>query len=170
MIEEVLQPQMEQPLYSDESLKSSYEQILQQQAIEYEEKIEQYQQQIEQQKRHIHLLETSKARQSTGSQVEMKPDLKTLDVKPVITPMSKVQMYNSVRRYLSTSMAILLRMEMFGSSEREWKTDEKQLAIEILSLGTDVYDHLVEEWRLRLPTKSVVQQWSDENLLDEDVM
>ncbi|XP_055616930.1 uncharacterized protein LOC129762562 [Toxorhynchites rutilus septentrionalis] len=84
-------------------------------------------------------------------------------------PMNKVQLFNGIKRYLNPTMVALLRMEMFGgSAERQWKTDEKSLAVELLSLGENVYDHFCDEFRFRLPQKRDVQKWKDEELNDDD--
>jgi dihydrofolate reductase len=76
----------------------------------------------------------------------------------------------SVRfRYLNPAAVALLRMEMFGSAERPYKSDEKNFAAELLNLGDETYDYFTDEWRFRLPSKQVVITWRDENDEDEDV-
>lgn len=74
-------------------------------------------------------------------------------------PMTKVQLFNGIRKYLNPSMVALLRMEMFGSSEREYRVDEKQFAKELFGLNENVYDYMRDEWRFRLPPKSEVAKW-----------
>ncbi|XP_058450903.1 uncharacterized protein LOC131430183 [Malaya genurostris] len=83
--------------------------------------------------------------------------------------MNKVQLFNGIKRYLNPTMVALLRMELFGgSAEREWKTDEKSLAVELLGMGDNVYDHFCEEFRFRLPSKKDVQKWNEQELNDDD--
>lgn len=83
--------------------------------------------------------------------------------------MNKVQLFNGIKRYLNPTMVALLRMEMFGgSSERQWKTDEKALAVELLNLGDNVYGHFCDEFRFRLPSKKDVQKWKEQELEDDD--
>lgn len=83
--------------------------------------------------------------------------------------MNKVQLFNGIKRYLNPTMVALLRMEMFGGSvERQWKTDEKSLSVELLSLGENVYDHFCDEFRFRLPQKKDVQKWKEQELEDDD--
>lgn len=74
-------------------------------------------------------------------------------------PMSKVQLFNGIRKYLNPSMVALLRMEMFGSSDREYRVDEKQFAKELFELNQNVYDYMRDEWRFRLPPKVDVETW-----------
>lgn len=74
-------------------------------------------------------------------------------------PMTKVQLFNGIRKYLNPSMVALLRMEMFGGSEREYRVDEKQFAKELYGLNENVYDYMRDEWRFRLPPKSDVANW-----------
>lgn len=74
-------------------------------------------------------------------------------------PMTKVQLFNGIRKYLNPSMVALLRMEMFGSSDREYRVDEKQFAKELYGLNESVYDFMRDEWRFRLPPKSDVENW-----------
>lgn len=74
-------------------------------------------------------------------------------------PMSKVQLFNGIRKYLNPSMVALLRMEMFGSSDREYRVDEKQFAKELFELNQNVYDYMRDEWRFRLPPKADVETW-----------
>lgn len=84
------------------------------------------------------------------------------------TSLSKVQLFNSIKKYLSPSMNALLRIEMFGGPEREYKKDEKQLAVDILNLGENVYNHFVDEWRIRLPPRREIEEWSDEVVTSEE--
>lgn len=73
--------------------------------------------------------------------------------------MTKVQLFNGIRKYLNPTMVALLRMEMFGSSEREYRADEKQLSKELYNLNQNVYDYMRDEWRFRLPPKADVEEW-----------
>lgn len=82
--------------------------------------------------------------------------------------LSKPQLFNGIKRYLSNAMATLLKMEMFGNSEREWKADEKKISCEVMRLGKDVYEYFTDEWRLRLPSKSEVSNWMQDNADDEE--
>ncbi|XP_073838263.1 uncharacterized protein [Musca autumnalis] len=83
--------------------------------------------------------------------------------------LSKAQLFNGIKRYISSSMMALLRMEMFGNSDREWKTDEKQVATDLLRLGENVYKFFTDEWRLRLPGLRDVRNWLSQSVqLDEE--
>ncbi|XP_055546049.1 uncharacterized protein LOC129730600 isoform X2 [Wyeomyia smithii] len=83
--------------------------------------------------------------------------------------MNKAQLFNGIKRYLNPTMVALLRMEMFGGpTERQWKPDEKALAVELIGLGENVYDHFCDEFRFRLPCKKDVQQWKQQELHDDD--
>lgn len=84
--------------------------------------------------------------------------------------LSKAQLFNGIKRYLSASMVSLLRMEMFGSSEREWKNDERQVAVDILRLGDTVYKYFTDEWRFRLPALRDVRNWlsQSEQMMDDE--
>ncbi|XP_039436636.1 titin [Culex pipiens pallens] len=83
--------------------------------------------------------------------------------------MNKVQLFNGIKRYLNPTMVALLRCEMFGgSSERAWKPDERALAVELLNLGENVYDHFCDEFRFRLPSKKDACKWKEQNELDDD--
>lgn len=73
--------------------------------------------------------------------------------------MTKVQLFNGIRKYLNPTMVALLRMEMFGSSDREYRPDEKQLSKELYNLNQNVYDYMRDEWRFRLPPKADVEEW-----------
>lgn len=73
--------------------------------------------------------------------------------------MTKVQLFNGIRKYLNPTMVALLRMEMFGSSDREYRPDEKQLSKELYNLNQNVYDYMRDEWRFRLPPKTDVEEW-----------
>ncbi|KAI8121313.1 hypothetical protein FF38_05971 [Lucilia cuprina] len=91
---------------------------------------------------------------------------------PAITAnsLTKAQLFNGIKRYLSASMVSLLRMEMFGSSDREWKTDERQVAVDILRLGETVYKYFTDEWRFRLPSLRDVRIWlsQSQNMMDDE--
>lgn len=82
--------------------------------------------------------------------------------------MTKIQLFNGIRKYLNPTMVALLRMEMFGGSEREYRPDEKQLSKELYNLNQQVYEYMRDEWRFRLPSKSDVEVWlKDQN--DEEI-
>jgi hypothetical protein len=72
-------------------------------------------------------------------------------------------------RYLNPAAVALLRMEMFGSAERPYKSDEKHFAVELLNLGDETYNYFVDEWRFRLPPKQMVKTWNNEMDEEEDV-
>ncbi|TMW52538.1 hypothetical protein DOY81_002363 [Sarcophaga bullata] len=78
--------------------------------------------------------------------------------------LTKAQLFNGIKRYLSAAMVSLLRMEMFGSSEREWKTDERQVAVDILRLGETTYKYFTDEWRFRLPALRDVHNWLSQSV------
>lgn len=93
-----------------------------------------------------------------------------------LPPLSKPQLFNGIRRYLNPSMISLLRMEMFADAEREYKPDERQIAMELWQLPPaeraahgdgGVYEFMRSEWRFRLPPKGDVLQWIRER--DENV-
>lgn len=74
--------------------------------------------------------------------------------------MSKSHLFNGIKKYLNPSMVALLRMEMFGCSERPYKVDEKNFAMELHDLNaTNAYEYMRDEWRFRLPPKKDVEQW-----------
>lgn len=81
--------------------------------------------------------------------------------------MTKVQLFNGIRKYLNPTMVALLRMEMFGSAEREYRPDERQLSKELYNLNQNVYDYMRDEWRFRLPTKTEVEKWLKDSDNDE---
>lgn len=83
-------------------------------------------------------------------------------------PLSKAQLFNGIKKYLSPSMTALVRMEMFGGPERQWKPDEKIVARELLQLGEQVFHYVRDEWRFRLPPKREVEQWLNEQSLQDD--
>uniref|UniRef100_A0A182W358 THAP-type domain-containing protein n=1 Tax=Anopheles minimus TaxID=112268 RepID=A0A182W358_9DIPT len=83
--------------------------------------------------------------------------------------LTKAQLFNNIKRYLNPTMVTLLRMELFaGSTERQWKTDEKSLSVDMLNLGEQVYDHFKEEFRFRLPSKREAKEWQESGEIDAD--
>lgn len=74
-------------------------------------------------------------------------------------PMTKVQLFNGIRKYLNPSMVALLRMEMFGNPDRAYRVDEKQFAKELCGLNKSVYEFMRDEWRFRLPPIADVENW-----------
>lgn len=83
---------------------------------------------------------------------------------------SKAQLFNGIKKYISSSMLALLRMEMFGSADRDWKPDEKRVAMDLLQLGDDVFKYINDEWRFRLPALGEVRDWLAEatNSIDDE--
>lgn len=82
-------------------------------------------------------------------------------------PLTKAQLFNGIRKYLNPSMVALLRMELFGDPEREYKSDEQNFSMELLELKGNVYDYMRSEWRFRLPPKSMVQTWIEQREASE---
>lgn len=82
--------------------------------------------------------------------------------------LNKVQLFNGIKRYLSPSLTALLRLELFATTNREYKRDEKIICSELLKLGNETYDFMAEEWRLRLPSKDQVMEWTNEDATDDD--
>ncbi|XP_049531868.1 uncharacterized protein LOC125949156 [Anopheles darlingi] len=83
--------------------------------------------------------------------------------------LTKAQLFNGIKRYLNPTMVTLLRMELFaGSADRPWKSDEKALAVDLLSIGANVYDHFAQEFRFRLPPVSEAEQWKESGEIDAD--
>lgn len=80
----------------------------------------------------------------------------------VVNPSTKVEVFNSIKRYINASMIALLRMDMFGSPDRAWKNDEQQVSIAILRLGETVYIHFIDVWHLRLPALPLVKNWLEQ--------
>lgn len=87
--------------------------------------------------------------------------------------LNKIQLFNGIKRYLNPSMVSLLRMDLFGGNEREWKSDEKDFSVELLNLGPSVYEYMQDVCRFRLPPKKEVEKWNvekggDDSDLEED--
>lgn len=112
--------------------------------IKMQEQIAAYEAKATKQVTQVETITTSKKLESSGG---------------VSTPLNKSQLFNGIKKYLSPSMATMVRMEMFGGPEREWKQDEKNIAVELLSLGEHVFEYVRDEWRCRLPPKRDVEEW-----------
>lgn len=82
--------------------------------------------------------------------------------------LSKAQLFNSIKRYLNAAMISLLRIEMFGNADRQWKSDERHVAADLLNLGEPVYKHFTDEWRFHLPSIRIVRDWLNHSI-DVDV-
>lgn len=106
--------------------------------------------------------ERSGSQQSTSVSASSSSDVRG-ELKTAKGPaMTKIQLFNGIRKYLNPSMVALLRMEIFGGAERDYRPDEKQIAKELFSLNASVYDYMREEWRFRLPSKAQVESWLKE--------
>lgn len=81
---------------------------------------------------------------------------------------TKAQLFNGIKKYLSSSMMSLLRMEMFGNSDRTWKPDEQRTAVDLLRLGENVYRYFIDEWRLRLPSMNETRNWLQQSTFDDN--
>lgn len=79
---------------------------------------------------------------------------------------NKVRQFNSIRKYLNPTMIALLRMEMFGGRNYEYRIDEKCLSKELFSLSPTVYHYMQNEWRFQLPPKEMIESWNEAE--DED--
>lgn len=75
---------------------------------------------------------------------------------------SKLKLFASIKRHINPTMATLLFMEMFASADHEWQAEEKELAIELHSLGVPVYEHFRDQFRIRLPAIAEVIKWKEE--------
>lgn len=83
----------------------------------------------------------------------------TIEAGPTKT---KIQLFNGIKKYLNPSMVSLLRMEMFGDTERQYKSDEKSLAVELLNVQSNIYEYMRSELRFRLPPKKDAESWAKE--------
>lgn len=77
---------------------------------------------------------------------------------------NKIQLFSGIKKYLSPAMVTMLRVELFGTADREWKPDEKSMMTDVLRLGSNVYEFMRDEWRLRFPPLKDVETWMSENL------
>lgn len=100
-----------------------------------------------------------------AAQLQPSPSFVKVEKGPAMT---KIQLFNGIRKYLNPSMIALLRMEMFGASDRDYRPDEKDFAKELFNLNNDVYNHMKDEWRFRLPPTAEVQKWLEKQD-DEEV-
>lgn len=82
--------------------------------------------------------------------------------------MTKIQLFNSIKRYLNPTMVTMLRMEMFGGSDRDWKKDEMDFAMELKNLGDNVYEYMTDEWRFRLPSQKELNLWAQEHTVNDE--
>jgi len=83
----------------------------------------------------------------------------TIEAGPTKT---KIQLFNGIKKYVNPSMVSLLRMEMFGDTERQYKSDEKSLAVELLNVQSNIYEYMRSELRFRLPPKKDAESWAKE--------
>lgn len=79
----------------------------------------------------------------------------------------KRQLFQSIKRHINPVMATLLGMELFGSADHDWQEDEKELAMDLHSLGETTYKFLRDDLRFRLPAISDVQKWKAEDNSDD---
>lgn len=88
-----------------------------------------------------------------------KPSRNIIEAGPTKT---KIQLFNGIKKYLNPSMVALLRMEMFGDTDRQYKSDEKSLAVELLNVQSNIYEYMRSELRFRLPPKKDAECWAKE--------
>ncbi|KAG4067071.1 hypothetical protein HA402_000062 [Bradysia odoriphaga] len=88
-----------------------------------------------------------------------KPSRNIIEAGPTKT---KIQLFNGIKKYLNPSMVALLRMEMFGDTDRQYKSDEKSLAVELLNVQSNIYEYMRSELRFRLPPKKDAESWAKE--------
>lgn len=75
----------------------------------------------------------------------------------------KIKLFNSIRKYLSPTVVALLRMQMFGKADYNYREDEKQTAAEIFTISPDAYHFMREEWMIPLPSIDVITQWNQDS-------
>lgn len=163
--------------------KRRYEDEIRKTNLKHQVEVNKYVQQIKQLKDEVAALKsqindipTPPTLQTTATQtnpipvakIQASPNKPTEAAAKPAAALSKPQLFNSIKRYLSNAMTTLLKMEVFGGGDREWKQDEKKFSCEIMSLGDNIYSHFVDEWRLRLPPKSNVEQWMNECMEDDE--
>ncbi|KAL5292331.1 hypothetical protein ACFFRR_011247 [Megaselia abdita] len=142
-----------------------HDKLLLKQKLDYESKIRELEQAVEKKSRDFAMLKKTSLEKDSElkakiSKLESQIKESTSNVnKPAV--MSKAQLYNGLKKYLCPAMATLVRMEMFGGAEREWKKDEKIASIDILRLGDGVFNYFRDEWRLHLPAKKDVKEWAE---------
>lgn len=173
----------EKLLVNEAHLKKRYEEEIKKLNISHQLEANRYMQQIKQLQGEVDRLKTQLSKRhathETSAQTDPLPTPKTIVVSPKkptetgkqsapSTPLSKPQLFNSVKRYLSSTMTTLLKMEIFGGGDRDWKPDEKKLSCEIMNLGENIYTYFVDEWRLRLPPRSKVDKWLNECVEEEE--
>lgn len=83
---------------------------------------------------------------------------------------NKIQLFAGIKKYLSPAMVTMLRVELFGTADREWKADEKTMMTDVLRLGSNVYEFMRDEWRLRFPPLKDVESWMLENIGNDEEM
>lgn len=80
---------------------------------------------------------------------------------------NKVNLFNSIRRYLSPSLMALVRLQMFMTQNYEFRADEIQTSKELFDISQDAYFFLRNEWMIPLPSPEVINDWmnnKDESL------
>ncbi|XP_036336821.1 uncharacterized protein LOC118746938 [Rhagoletis pomonella] len=131
---------------------------LQEENFQLREKCKQYEKENKQ--KHIGEVSTSQAGSSAamdcGNVNRRQPGATGTSMQNSLT---KAQLFNGVKKYMSSSMVALLRMEMFGSADRDWKPDERRVAMDLLQLGDQIYRYISDEWRFRLPALEEVRNW-----------
>lgn len=105
------------------------------------------------------LLQQTQSVTAVGSHQDSKSSRNTIEAGPTKT---KIQLFNGIKKYLNPSMVALLRMEMFGDTERQYKSDEKSLAVELLNVQSNIYEYMRSELRFRLPPKKDAETWAKE--------
>lgn len=131
-------------------------------------KIEQLESLVSTQKKEIDVAAATIAAASSV-QTPAPPQNKAKNEKVALT---KPQLFNAVKKYLNPSMMALLRMELFGDPEREYKPDERDFSMQLLEHSSTAdgygsgknakgsfYDFMRSEWRFRLPPRNVVEKW-----------
>lgn len=117
-------------------------------------------------KQQQHQLNSASSSVSTTS--TLAPEVNKSKPTEKLPQMSKPVLFNGIKRYLNASMVALLRIEMFGEAEREYKPDEREIAMQLMKLPPSdaqpgcIYEYMRSEWRFRLPPRNSVLQWIKE--------
>lgn len=74
---------------------------------------------------------------------------------------NKIRQFNSIRKHLNPTLATLLRMDMFGGHNYNYRADEKQFSKELFALSPAVYEHMRNEWQFSLPPRELLEEWRD---------
>ena len=80
------------------------------------------------------------------------------------------ELLDQIKNYFTEEALVFMQMQLMHVDPGQWRTEERELALNMYCKSPELYNFLRESVKLKLPTLTTIRKWKKENNKNENII